>query len=553
MLNVALGVAAIVAALLVAAGVAAYQGWITIPFIEGFGRNTEPPRLEAIAKAVSGVDAGSFISTFHLAAQPLQEGTPVIDALPPPPPVEGEEEAFSGSAERLKSMASLIPSTFELSLETDTTYKKGEHMDVDNHYKGSFVSNGISLLFDARSRQLGDDVYLQVNTLPIPFIDVAAISGDWVHIETKHFMSNMISGVRPEARVWEPVEDASLSEKPDAPLSTDAAEEELRILREELFAHNAFVITGEERGPASDDPSRTVWKLKATLDPERVREAIVAAVARRPDGGEPTVLTDALKAYVDREVFVSWLQRLKEVVRVRFEADGKNILPLRQTLELRYTTAAQQAEQEPKEYVVSWEYLFKAIGEPVNIVAPADTIDVQKAFQRVMGRSDETVRFKEQAAVVDDVQTALTAYHEQNESYPEALSALVGFVAYSERVVRIPDDVFTQKPFPYTRSADGQGYTLVYDMMIPSDEVSSQSTYVQGTNTATEKEPSQEAAATKDSDQDGLTDAEEAQHSTSRYRADSDNDGFSDKDEITNGHNPLQHAETGKTVGPFQQ
>jgi len=237
-------------------------------------------------------------------------------------------------------------------------------------------------------------------------------------------------------------------------------------------------------------------------------------------------------------------------MKIEMDVDAETLLPMSTTFRMLYTTAGPDVDKtNPNQYLVSSRYLLSDINAPVVIEKPEGAIEVKQAMRKVIHQTDEDIAFTEQRDIVSNLRSALTAYYSAHHTYPSSLSELMGVERFSQKVVNIPDDRFTGKPFVYTRSETGDSYQLSYMLVVP--KAMQNLSHVEGMNTATPQDLSVEESAKLDLDNDGLTGGEEKMHHTDPHNKDSDFDGFTDKEEIEKGYDPLVNLKTGKKYGPF--
>ncbi len=542
----------VVTVLLLGGGGAAYaamQGWIQLPYGLLAPRQ---PSLEDIGRAGEGITSGMITTAMSLQIMDRQEGTPVIPPFPASDSTTGTGPGFPLSAGPLTSF---LASDTTVTTELSTRFQAGTQTDAEGQLKGTYQSSGLSLNFDAAYRRVDSDLYVQLNSFPIPILDFPAIAGTWVRLAGAGLngASLLSMGESAETRVWE-LEAPSETVSPDTFTEREKrVVEELRVLRNAFFTRKALVIRSATL--LTDDAGARVWRMDVLMDPVATRDALQAAVDGRPEGETHLFLTDDLRDLTRREGFLDWLTAVSNATRSTLDVDPKTSLPVRQTFSTVFALEGEEDIPTPRQYRVDVSYALKDVNTPFSVTAP-NAIEWREAMQQVMHQTDEDVLFDEQAQVITDLRRALETYQKQKGRYPDALSELIGVAgnvgSLTRHVVNIPEDRYTLQPFGYAALSEGKEYTLTYQMRIPEASAEYKKTqYVEGANTATPRWLSMEAAAIQDSDEDGLSNLEESRLGTNRSLDDSDRDGFTDKEEVDAGYDPLANPKTGKTYGPF--
>lgn len=569
-------IAIVVLAVLLLGGIgtayAAMQGWITLPFgllaSSGNANSSAAPTLEDVARATAAIESGSMTLSLAFQVQPKQSGTPVLPNYPklPKEPLPGEASSTIDLDDDRVANDSIysqyLSTDTKLTFELVTDFQSGGQKNSEGRFKGTYSSSGLALTADASFRRITDDIYVQVNALPLPILDFAAISGMWVKLDgaANDGISLLGMGMDTDAetQVWK-YESQTTSSTDETLLQKEKRlVAEYKILNEELLDRRAFTLGDGERMTVTSGTD--AWRYAVTVHPRLVREAIVAAVDRRPEGPDHPLLSDGLKKSVDREEFVTWLTELTKMLTSHLDVDPQTHVPLRQSFRMHFAPDESGAMPKNQEYVVELEYVLRNVNQPVFVEVPAEAITLKKAGQIVSHKSDAQVLLDEQSSLVSSLRDALSVYNSKHKTYPASLSELIGTASYSRTVVNVPADRYTKQPFAYTRAADGKSYSLAYRIELPKEKPSGRDAYlydyqseqyVDGMNTANEKVVSVEALEKKDSDKDGLSDAIETKLGTNRYRADTDGDGYTDKEESDSGNNPLVNGKTGKVIQPY--
>ncbi len=195
------------------------------------------------------------------------------------------------------------------------------------------------------------------------------------------------------------------------------------------------------------------------------------------------------------------------------------------------------------EFDIAGETTFSRINEPVTITNPDGAISFDDAMTALRGISKEQYAFEKTERQLGELRYALSQYYDAAGKYPGTLEELQKLLGT------------TDIGFVTAYMSDGITYRFTYEMKLPVFDVNIPSAlglispgyppgsivpntfllnFLQGTNTATEKEPSVEAgvAAKKDADKDMLIDALEDYVGTDKKLKDTDRDGVSDAKDI---------------------
>lgn len=543
-----------------AAAYAAMQGWIALPY-NLFA--PKPPTMQEIEKAILGITSGTMTLSMDYTAQAKTDGTVIIPKFPEITKVSSTEMTTTETSELALSLKEAATDKYsqmfmdaKLGLTAQASFKSGEEKDTQGNLKFTYQNSGMSLTFDSDYVYKEESFYLKLNAFPLPILDFSTLTGKWIHLTKKSADPSILYGMGndDEVTIWE---STATSTENESVTSTDNlaqpaidSQKEFTLIRDQLISKQALAIQSSQL--ITDTKGRRVWHLTLRLDPEKTIEALNVAFDQRPAQEKYAILTDDFKTQIQNPEFKTWLATAMSAVTSEIDLDSKTFVPLQQVFHLRYATEASQKLATPKEFLVNISYQLDRVNQPITVEVPTDTIEPKKALQLLMGRTDDDVKFANQTSLITELRSALGYYKQEHQQYPDSLNQLIGLNSpydfMPERVVKIPNDLYTNQPFVYAVSADKKDFTLKYQLKFTDGPESEylKDTYINGENTADVYSLSQEIDRTKDSDSDGLTDAEERIHKTSIYRADTDGDGFTDKQEIDGGYDPLINSKTKK-------
>lgn len=176
---------------------------------------------------------------------------------------------------------------------------------------------------------------------------------------------------------------------------------------------------------------------------------------------------------------------------------------------------------------------------PVPTSTPA--LDLSSADSRDLQRIKD----------VTGLQAALAAYFNDNKLYPQVLSAMG-----TKYVLNVPVDPTNNLAYTYNATTDGSSYSLFFTIekqaifnnqilqpglyqLTPTGLQQPGSSDNPTPPTPPETPPATPTADSQDTDNDGLTTAEEVSFRTDATRSDTDGDGFSDGEEVGNLYSPI--------------
>jgi len=506
---------------------AAWQGWIPL-----FAQ--KPPTLEQVADAFQNIESARVKADVILKIEPREEGVEPISL----PEVDAEDE----SAAMVQALVtSFIPTSLDATTTITTAWQRGDETDSETSIVGEWKTGGITANLDLAFKTVDGSVYTQVNSLPVPLLDTSELEGSWIAFpKGMGGIETIFSYQDPETQVFGKEETEETAEtKVDVSI-----QEDIRALLRESLLTGALTIVSTD--PEAEVNGRGAWHMTFSFDSDAFQSAVDTLCA---DAGasETThaLLTEEFCEPPSEDERKAMREASKNLT-VETWIDKKTSTPLRFKIATKIAYDETVAKLADKQLRMSADLVLSDINQPFVIDAPSDTIKPKRAMQILSGQSAAETSFTDQTQMIDDLRSALAAYQTEHDSYPATLNDLMGTARFpsdeSDVVVNIPVDQYTGEPFPY--AVVGDDYELVYQMEIPETSASflielQRDQYVNGTNTATSQYESREAEAAKDSDEDGLTDAQEEELGTNRFLDDTDGDGFTDKQEVDGGYDPL--------------
>ncbi|MFH0928657.1 MAG: hypothetical protein V1821_04260 [bacterium] len=448
-------------------GFAYVKGWISIP-------NFGAPKLtlSEIADKLLAVKSGHADIAIDLRIEPRDQEVATFQV----PGVDSMDAESLG----------LLAGRMQLALNISEDWKsKNDLADSSSAITGTFSSGGISLSLDVGLKLIDDQLFLQVNTLPLPEIgNITAIAGKWIafpgtltNFDSEAFYDN------PETRVFKQTFSSGSVPNED---STKLLKQEFAALWAECLKQNALKIENITKVKAGND---SVWLVNISFNAAAFQRAYLAAFESYPMDGvkEKFIMGTDVYSAVKDPGFLEQLQATTKDLRFQVELSEQGLEPTKIALEYLLAPSFDGAEATNQLHLKLSEAFSKA-NQPVSIVKPAATITPTEASRLMSGMSEAEARYEEQLRIVRDLRTALEMYSNAHQnSYPEKLSDLIGTSDSALTVVNIPKDLYTLLPFVYRKVQTGSklSYELDYQTKIPAGLDAWQISTVEGLNTAT--------------------------------------------------------------------
>lgn len=550
--GVFIAIAVIILLAIGAGATAAWKGWIYNPFSHG-------PTGPEIFTAFSSITSAHTITTINAGFEPRGANGEPIDftvAVPAPKKSSGavngaelggdfgdatehNDSSSAFAAPSVPTFLRLIPGDLSFNLKLTSDWQKAETLaDTQTRIEGTYSANNIQAVLDLEVRRVGEKTYIQPTKipLPIPVIDLTVLSNKWIDGD---FKGSAISDV------------LDYSFKKDSPeivqtMPADVSTEAQEWMKEAY--KNGGIAIGDAKRETLDGIK--VWTYAISFNGEKIRAAFLTVAdnrSRRIGDQDYQIFTDKaienMKDDAQSAVATAILDQLTGSASVRQD----NNLPAAISFSVKIAPKTDNEKFQNKQISISVATSFSNINKPVGITAPEDAITFTQAMGLVTGKTQEEMNFDQQESAVRNLRTALKAYNTDKSMYPATLQDLLGYESKSFRVKTVPGDLFTNAPFGYQLT--DKGYSLTYTIHF-TDGISefTQKKYIDGVNTATAANLSEEAAALTDYDEDGLTTAQENEIGTSDHKDDTDGDGFTDKEEVDGGFDPLTNSKTGATT-----
>lgn len=513
-------------------GYAAWTGILPNPFMKRPSAENMLAKLQSITSAKTTVN-------MQLLLEPREQDVEPLDFS-----IFFKEEEIDD--EVITAVMHMLPNDLALNLSIASAFAKNKNtINEEATITGTYTGNNISANIDLTTRTVDGIIYLKPDAipLPIPLFDTSALESIWIKMNGKEETRDVFT-INNAMFGAEEKEDEKQNKT-----SLEHLQKEVFTLLEQGVKQGAIVFSVPERGTYQEERA---WTTTAVIDGEKLRETVIAIGDERetlfPETAEYAIFTNAfLEATTKeraRDVYRELFSRLN--LSATMKNDGTPLV-------LAFTTRlAPKIKGDPlkdRQITLKTNIHFDSINIPVEVNAPNDAISLEDAALLLLGTDQETAQQKKQFESIEDLQSALEFFSNQNGAYPKELKELIGLTVDIRKVTTIPNDIFTKQPYVYEKTETG--YTLQYEVQQPTDDnvFSSNGVTVEGTNTATELFFSEEGAKETDEDEDGLSAYEEAvRYGTSDSSTDSDGDGFSDKAEVNAGYNPAGEGTLIQTV-----
>ena len=462
----------------------------------------------------------------------------------------------------LQKYTEMIPDNFLIDgLFSGASYKR-EDGSIDGRVAivGTGQMGDASASVDLEFRKVGDEMYGVLNKFPSFLSSYSAIKGKWIHISSSDVVAYGSGFIG-----WGPRDAQKKLTK-----AREQSTEQLKLFLELADKHQALQVAGTPVREDIDGVSAYKYDLqfnKATLADFYQDLATQFSAKWGPDSG--INVDQALVEYLNSPEFDTLFDymRTNTTLTLWARADG---VPIKSQYSIRIVPdSSANAKNIDTQIRLIVTLSLSDINTPISIEAPTESMNLEDATIMLTGQSREEYRFSKQAKTIQSIRRALSDYHYSTGRYPTSLAELTKTRAEVMKsaddrpfMATVPTDLFTQKAFGYTTSADD--YQLSYTMQYApyqSGSVLPDSLYtydysvkmaygsagrplllvaVQGTNTATSKVASTEAVAQSkiDTDNDSLPDALENYMGTNRLKTDTDGDGRSDREEFDSGSDP---------------
>jgi len=464
-----------------------------------------------------------------------------------------------------------MPGDTKAKIKFGGTAERSKDKQVDAEFHAAFdLSLGdLSFALDGDLLKKGEIFYGRINKMPSLFADVSVFKQKWVKI-TKDDFSGW--GYFEVDTVGDPKKDLSVTVLDQMKLA-------LTIANEEQVLNVDFNLPDEKI------ENKNYYVYQISFQPEKVAKWYerLEKELREKYGDMAIVKLDKdTLSLLQSDSFKEYMKYINDNNRWKIVVDPRSGFPVRFDTWSRLVPPDSATKLAKRQFELSGSLKLTNINQPIVVTEPQESITVEDVMISFMGITKEEYRFQQQESRISLVRSALRSFKSYTGAYPTTLdqlllkrsevtkvadnqpprSVLVGDreLTYpdfssgtsdpdSPFVKSIPQDIFANKPFDY--QLVGADYALKYQMVLPARRMDADPKsynsigvqvldYINGQNTANEKNISTEiVAATKiDSDKDGLPDFVEQYYKSDPKKKDTDGDGYPDGEEVKNGFDP---------------
>ncbi|MFH1047139.1 MAG: hypothetical protein V1738_02450 [Patescibacteria group bacterium] len=460
---------------------AAYRGYINLPFL--FAK----PSLADVMHNLSSAETARLTAKINFA---MAERRPEAVEIRLP----GDDVS---DAEQLALQTSPLAQFFatdmsgEMNLILDRSFSDSASPSALS-VNGQFVTAGIETELNGQEIVIGDDIFLRADAIPaVASVYLEPIKNNWVKFSVgeNEQATTPPTVFRPKDNLTS-AGDITLADRFSVKTDLPA---EIALLFSRSFVAGA--VTAAPPTTVTDTLGRTIWQYQLTVNSAELIELQNQLVDQR---GQLLSNVEAFYLFDKKWTGDDSMSRIISSVRADLQVDSVTEMPTALTMSV--SLALQPGVLtglDDRQLNIKSELMFSNINQPVPVSAPEKFNSWDEALLASTGRSAEDQLMRDQAELIWDIRDALDRYREVHQSYPATLADLIGLevplpFSFGDDpkqnllvVVSVPDDLYTDQPFGYSLSADGD-YRLVYEMQVPKfSSFVDRYQFAQGTNTAT--------------------------------------------------------------------
>ncbi|MFH0852976.1 MAG: hypothetical protein V1853_01040 [bacterium] len=521
------------------------------------------------------MQSGEFSATLSSVVEPRESGVEPLD-------LDGltktlanfgniSNSAVPFNLDSVNNIFQNLPADLDVSLNLSGFTEKAKQDKAPNFevgLAGTYKSGGASFSGQINMKKIGEKFYANIPQFPL-FLDVTAIKDKWVEINSDSLDDLGYGLFMPEI-------DAEKANDFNTQKFFEQTKTALLLVQQEGLV-NIDQASGEEQVDG-----KTTARFDMTMDFTKFADyyAKLADQLKQEYGDEALVKYNQSTAeqFADTS-FISYMDMITKDTTYSLWIDKSSAYPVKMELRMRLAPPDSLEKFANKQLTTSLTLVWTEINSSKKVNVPANVIDMDEAIRLVTGITEEDQQVQNQFTTLGLINSALMQYHAEYDSYPESLaelltgletmtnkcneeakesqnsnslsitamtcmSAKTTYEAINKEDIFV--DVFTNEEFVYEASDDS--FSMKYNMQFTSSTDSFiTSSFINGVNTMMPDSISLEGDAAKDTDGDGLTDAEETRLGTSIYNEDSDFDGVTDKDEVDTGTDPTKDESTTNT------
>jgi hypothetical protein len=475
----------------------------------------------------------------------------------------------------------MVPRDYKLAVSLLGAAERTNDNKIENGqlaFKGDVTVSGSSFGIDVEGRKIGETYYGIINKIPFFFGTYSDIIGKWIKIPPEEAGTYAGGFFRLDPKEIQDEYSKNKEEVQDRLLTFVNVAEKNHLL----------IVEGT---PAKEQLNgEAVYKYNLTFDKNNIvafyKDITKTYTDKYPKSGP--YFDQATLDFLESDEFGQVVNYLKSnsSLTIWFNTGG---IPVKYSYGMRVVPSNKSKIADDRQIRHTVELTLKDVNKKVKIETPANSINLEDAIIAISGITKEEYTYQKRVTEITNLRSALSSYVGSNsyfygddlmpsidskpntKNYPSLLSDLLTATNTYPQIKKLPKDV------SYKVTSGGKDYELVYHISLPkytkgssisqyystlypqSTRSSSYNSYsyylkfVDGENTATKARLSEEAyaAASKDADNDMLSDSLETFIGSNKSKKDTDGDGYSDGEELRSNSNPLGTGQLEYSRGGF--
>ncbi len=351
---------------------------------------------------------------------------------------------------------------------------------------GSYVAEGATIAGEIEALRVDNMLYARFSKVPVsPIIamflgDIHALEGKWISLSASTTGESSVEQYVSRASVW-------------SATTTSFVGGLSNIFAEALDSERVISVTSKERISS--------WKGDATKYHAQVSFEQLAPALRRVLNHILTTRQDVPDSYtkqlrdaivtLESNEYAPLLAYATKHVSLTFDVADDGI-PLAVTQTLRVLLPQAQHDNKQVSFQSKLAFSFTDTNKPIELRAPADALTLFEVSRLLMNLEEDEYHVSLQLTRINALAQAIENFQQVVGRLPKTLDELavsasttlpqgveqnaspsVSFLLEQYRnrpfLPNVPVDVFTKKPFIYSVSGKGTGYTLIYTIIFPKE------------------------------------------------------------------------------------
>ena len=393
---------------------AAYQGYISVPFLQPSGEKILADTLRALETVKSGEVSVNVTINAKI-------------------PTEREQDTDLPSTFDFFGMLSgdtSITATFTSFFGTDT--EDLAKLRGTFRLQGSYMSGGTTYAADVEARVIDRKIYLIANTLPsFPMFDTGSISKKWY-----------VLGQDLTQPYFDQISQGSTNQQDLQTTRTEIA----ALLR--LGVSNKAVIVGKVTRESLDGTS--AFKVPVTFDSTKFS---ALARAYEADATNRNVKSSVVKTIVD--MFTEGAQD-DVTPSMTFTVWSNPADAMLRKAEVAFTATEGTTDAEKRQLSMAVGITLTHVNEQPNVVEPTDAAPLMGALEELLAGPQVASRNAQRKSDLGQIRTGLALYYDEKRTYPESITAIVD----ANYLSQLPAPPNLDEQYNYTQLEKGQKFTV---------------------------------------------------------------------------------------------